>query len=93
MSYCVEYNPELKNRYPELKKPRMKLPVGALFCSVAVIAALYVIGTSGALRYLIPGDPDVTTAALETLVNEIGAGESVREAFVDFCKEIIFSGT
>ena len=93
MSYCVEYNPELRKRYPELKKPRMKLPVGALLCSVAAVAAVYMIVTSGVLRYLIPGDPDVTTAALETLVDEIGAGEPVREAFVDFCKEIILSGT
>lgn len=93
MSYCVEYNPELKNRYPELKKPRVIVPVGAFFCCILAIAALYIITTSGVLRYLIPGDPDVTTAAFETLVDEIGAGEPVREAFVDFCKEIIFSGT
>lgn len=93
MSYCVEYNPELKNRYPIYERQRIKLPIRALFWSIAVIAMMYMVASGGLLQYLIPGDPDVTTAAFSTLVDEIGEGEPVREAFVEFCKEIIFSAT
>ena len=93
MSYCVEYNPELKNRYPTSKKPSVKLPVKALLCCGAAIIAVYMIASSGVLQYLIPGDPEVTTEAFSDLLNEIGEGEPVREAFIDFCKEIIFSAS
>ena len=93
MSYFVEYNPELKERYPVATKAERKLSVRPLVWGAVAIGALYIIASSGVLRCLIPGDPDVTTAAFSNLVNEIGDGEPVREAFVNFCKEIIFCGS
>ena len=89
MSYRVDYNPEMKKRYPTFIKIRKKLPIRQLLLSVIAIAACYGIIRSGVLRLLIPGDPVVTTAAFTGMVEDIGAGESVRQAFLTFCKEII----
>ena len=88
MSYRVDYNPEMKKRYPTFIKIRKKLPV-RLLLSLVAIAACYGVFCSGVLRLLIPGDLAVTTAAFSGMVDDIGAGESVRQAFLAFCKEII----
>lgn len=89
MSYHIDYNPETKNRYPTFVKTRREIPVRRLLLPIAVIMVCYGIISSGLLRYLIPGDPAVTTAAFSGMVDEIGTGESVRQAFLNFCKEII----
>lgn len=89
MSYRVDYDPEMKNRYPSYIRIKRKLSVRPLLLFVAVIAACYGIFRSGLLRHFIPGDPAVTTAAFSGMMDDIGAGESVRQAFLEFCKEII----
>ena len=91
MSYCVDYNPEMKNRYPSLSGIRKRLPVTPILWSVVGIAVIYGIFRSDVWQYLIPGDPAVTTAAFSSMVDDIGEGESIRQAFLTFCKEIIFS--
>lgn len=93
MSYRVDYNPEMKNRYPTFIKIRKKLPIRPLLLSAVAIAACYGVFRSGVLRFLIPGDPAVTTAAFSGMVDDIGAGESVRQAFLTFCKEIIVNAS
>lgn len=93
MSYCVDYNPEMKKRYPTYTKVRRKVSVRSLLLAVAVIVVCYGIFRSGLLRFFIPGDPAVTTAALSGMVDDIGAGESVRQAFLTFCKEIIVNAS
>lgn len=93
MSYRVDYNPEMKNRYPSVSKIRKKLPIKPLLWSVVAVTAVYGIISSGVLRWFIPGDPAVTTAAFSGMVEEIGAGEPVREAFLTFCKEIIINAS
>ena len=87
MSYRVDYNPEMKKHYPSVIKIRKKLPVRPLLLSAVTIAACYGIFCSGVLRLLIPGDPAVTTAAFSGMADDIGAGESVRQAFLTFCKD------
>ncbi len=41
---------------------------------------------------LLPGDEDVTAAALEEMVENIRAGEPVGEAVEAFCREILAGG-
>ena len=89
MSYRVDYNPEMKNRYPSAFRIKKKLPMKPILISVAAIAVCGGILFSGMLRFLIPGDAAVTTAAFSGMVDDIGAGESVRQAFLAFCKEIM----
>ena len=89
MSYRVDYNPEMKKRYPSFIKIRRNVPTRPLLIAVAVITICYGIYRSDLLRYLIPGNPAVTTAAFSGMVDNIEAGKTVRQAFLDFCKEII----
>lgn len=89
MSYRVDYNPEMKKHYPTVIKIKKKPSVQSLLLSVVAIAACYGIFRSRVLHLLIPGDPAVTTAAFSGMVADIGEGESVWQAFLTFCKEII----
>ncbi len=42
------------------------------------------------LRHLlIPGDPEVTTQAFETMIHSLCAGEEISEAVTAFCREIL----
>lgn len=93
MSYRVDYNPEMKNRYPSFIKIRKKVPVRPLLLGIVVITACCCIFRCGVLRLLIPGDPAVTTAAFSEMVDDIGAGQAIRQALLSFCKEIIVNAT
>jgi len=89
MSYRVDYNPEMNKRYPSVTKTRRKLPIRPILLTVGAVALVYGIFSSGLLCLLIPGDPAVTAAAFSGMIENIGAGESIRQAFLLFCKEII----
>jgi len=93
MSYCVEYEPQKKKHYPTVIRSNRKPPIGIFIWSAVAIAAVYALISSGVLRYFIPGDPEVTTTAFSLLVEEIGEGEPVREAFLSFCREIIVNAS
>ena len=92
MSYHIDYNPEMKNRYPNFIKVRREIPIRTIIVLIVVIVACYGFISGGILKYMIPGDPVVTTAAFSGMVDDIGAGESVRQALLNFCKEIIVNG-
>ena len=85
----IDYNPEMKKRYPSFVKFRRKVRVWPLLITVGVVTICYGIYRRNLLRYLIPGDPAVTTAAFSGMVDNIEAGKTIRQAFLDFCKEII----
>ena len=89
MSYRVDYSPELSTQYPTRVKIPRKLPLRPILLSFAVILFCYGVYCTGVWKLLIPGDPAVTTAAFSGMVDDIGAGESVRQAFLTFCREII----
>ena len=91
MSYNITYNPELKTRYPVVRKKRGK-PLNTALILLVCFVALYVLTRSGIMHYFIPGDPEVTTEAFSTMVKRVGEGETVSNAVIGFCKEIISSG-
>ena len=93
MSYRVDYNPETKNRYPNFIKIRKRISIRPLLFAVAVIVICYSLYHYDLLGYLIPGDPAVTAAAFSGMMDDIGAGETVRQAVLNFCKEIIVNGS
>ncbi len=92
MSYYVEYNPELKRKYPSVKKERIKHLRGIL-TMLMFIALAYFVATSDVPRLLIPGDLDITVNAVQTMVEEVSSGVIVRDAFANFCKDIILSAS
>lgn len=92
MSYYVEYNPELCQRYPlrQSRHRNIMLPIAILLIAAIV---MYVSVQSEIVKYLIPGNPDITTAAFSQLVEQVAAGESIGRSIITFCEEIITGGT
>ena len=92
MSYCLEYNPELGKQYPPVRKNRRTFPVSYLFIGLGVMVLCYVLIGLGWMRYLIPGDPQVTVTAWKEMVSHIGAGEPVGESVHTFFTYVIAHG-
>ena len=91
MSYYIQYDPKLKRRYPSIADKRRRIILSlAFFAVVAVIGALI---RENIANFLIPGDRSVTVPAFSQMVDQIGAGESVSEAFFAFCRQIISGGS
>lgn len=87
MAYKINYGPARRIQKTGRGK-RHRLLVWILV--VVVLLGFYASGLRDKLVYwLLPGDPEVTAAALETMVQQIGTGENVGDAFSCFCREII----
>ena len=89
MSYYVEYNPELKNRYPVKKNRRPKQTALLVVVILLVITLSYSVFGGKLLKILIPGDPQITAAAFSGFVEQVGSGKPIREAVFCFFQEII----
>lgn len=90
MAYRIDYGSSGK-RYRKIRR----LPPSA-YKTLFVIAALVIValsikifGLSWIRQILLPGDPDVTAAALENMTDGLKNGESILEAVTTFCREII----
>lgn len=67
--------------------------IGLIISAILVFAMLLWPSGRNAVRNLIlPGDADVTAAALQKLVSELGEGQSIGEAVTVFCQQIIAGG-
>ncbi len=88
MGYTVEYNPELTKRYPTEKYQSKKTPI-ILIVSLILIIGLYITTRESIYQLMIPGDPQVTTAAFSEMMDQIAAGESLKDSFFAFCEDII----
>ena len=61
-----------------------------IIVAVIFICALYIGAQNGSLsRILLPGDPEITEAAISTLIENLQDGKTVADAVEVFCKEII----
>ena len=92
MSYFLEYNPELRNQYPPVRRKKTNIPVKYLLYALGAAVIGYVLIGIGWVQYLIPGDPQVTSEALEQLLQQIGTGESVGVAVQTFFTSVITGG-
>ena len=89
MGYRIEY--EKIGKVPDRKgKSRTGVIVGVLVM-LLILGAVTVkaIGLEWVQEVLLPGDPDVTAAALEGMVEDLRNGSGIVEAFKAFCEEII----
>ncbi len=91
MGYRIQYNPEHKKKYPIklASAVRRRWLVGI---AIAVVLFMGIAGLSGGellKSWLLPGAPEVTEAALFTMVEDIRAGESLGNAVTAFCLEIM----
>ena len=83
MGYSIRYGP----RIPAEKKRGRWQCVAALILAGAIV--LLCVDIWNGRQWLLPGDPQVTAQALETMAESIREGESLREAITCFCREII----
>ena len=89
MSYNIEYNPELHVRYPAFRIKKRRISVTAVFAVLFCVITGWIIAKNELLRFLIPGDPEVTAEAFSTMVDRIENGVPVGEGLLAFCEEII----
>lgn len=82
MGYKIAYSPQTTHKYP-LKKEK-KIPVKWIVTGALLIGLL-----AGGWKLLLPGDPEITQAALGHLAEDIRSGESLSQAITAFCQEII----
>ncbi len=92
MSYRIEYNPEKKKRYPLTTGFMPKWLIFAVIIMVALFAVQRLDTNKTIRTWLLPGDPEITDAALSSMVEDIREGESVKDAITTFCLEIIDHG-
>ena len=85
MGYRIEYDSGRKKKFSVKQK---RLVPAWLILSALGAAALLLFGRR--LTYLLlPGDPDVTAAALSEMAFGLKEGQSLSEAVSAFCREIV----
>ncbi len=91
LAYKIRYDDTLvKEVIKKSKKGKINLIRKPLIWLFATILAFVMLYNQETLRsYILPGNPDVTEAALQSFVNDIREGESLSGAITAFCQEII----
>ena len=93
MSYKIRYN---QHGYGYRFTPKLlhinRRNLVYLLCAIAIVASVYALHFDSVRRCFLPGNPEVTEAALTGFVEDLKNGESVDTAVVAFCQEIIDNG-
>ena len=88
MGYKLYYPQVGKRKYPMHPKAAKRI----WFAAAAIGCAVLLLGISlwyGGPFWLLPGDPEITGAALQTLIDKLRDGEALGEAVTAFCREVI----
>ena len=88
MAYIIKYSPESSKHYPMTRK-KCRTRLGRILCFMIVLATILLVKLYGLPDCLIPGDAEVTKAALSNMVNRVQDGTELQAAVVGFCREII----
>ena len=92
MSYQIQYNPDFWKCRPA-KKGRLRSKVNILGIILCVFALFISLRYGTTIKdFLIPGDPAVTTAAVDHLMDNLKEGNALKDALTDFCYEILECG-
>ena len=87
MGYTIHYSPQTKRKYPlHIKNRNVIRGCFLILLSAALLLAIKY--RAECMRILLPGDPDVTSNALRTLVLDMRDGNA-KTAVATFCREII----
>lgn len=88
MSYRISYEKNMvkKDLLSDQSATRLnRWIISAVICILLVCA----LSSSTVRSYLLPGDPQITEAALNELADDLREGESVADAVTAFCREIL----
>lgn len=94
MGYRIEYGSTTKY------ERRTAFPFGRINAMTVLFLIAFLLltgvfwpeGAAMLRRIFIPGDPEVTTAAISSMLDQLHEGEPVVEVIADFCGEIIAHG-
>ncbi len=91
MGYRIMYSPEDNAKYPiPIKEAGVrKWLLGGITALVLLIALSFSEVRRTALQWLLPGDPETTSAAFGSMVEDFRAGNTFTEAVTTFCREIL----
>ena len=91
MSYRITYPSFGEEKKLPVRRERWAGVAAVALVVILVFGAIAVknTGLTWVQTYLLPGDPAVTAAALDGMVEDLRNGESLGEAVKTFCEEII----
>lgn len=91
MGYRIVYESAIvkKTKIRRVTSPKQYIIIGSLVLLMLLSICWLGWNKTNIRRYLLPGDPDITGAAIEELIEEIRSGTSVTDAVSAFCKEIV----
>ena len=93
MAYTIQYGAPARAEAAWIKgqKKRSKRYI-ALGLVIALILSIFLLGSEESVqRFLIPGDPEITKAAVTQFTQNIQQGDNFKQAITTFCREIIES--
>lgn len=91
MPYRIDYGSAGNQRKPlrsKLSMPVIKTSL-VIFAFVAGAVLIKLFGLTWVQEILLPGDPDVTAAALNNMTDGLRNGDSLLDAVTTFCREIV----
>ena len=85
MGYRIVYGRK-KRQFCQLTKGKKVLAAAIVICVLLVMVCFL-----GGTEFLLPGDREISGAALENMVNAVRNGENISDAVASFCREIILN--
>lgn len=89
MSYKIQYSPQDGKRYPGVDMKQKRKGRNLLF-PIALLTLLVWFWLYGIPDFLIPGEPEITKAAAEEMVDRLHSGMKLEDALTAFCQDIIY---
>ena len=89
MAYKIQYTPESNRRYP-LQRQRKPWQWSKILVIILLLGAVVWIRHVGLPDFLIPGETELTKAAVQSMMGNLQAGIPVGDAVTAFCKQIIY---
>lgn len=90
MGYRIQYGETMTKEFINEAVCKKKVPV-ITWILIGSFMLAFILGyrIEGMREFLIPGNPDVTEAAVNAFVEDVREGEPIGEAITAFCLEII----
>lgn len=88
MGYKVRYPLVGKQKYPQGQKLPKWAVIAGIFWAFAAIILVFSYWQGG-ISYLLPGDPEVTGPALQSLIDKLSDGQPLGKAVAAFCREVV----
>ena len=91
MGYHIQYGKTIMRteQATPIFKSKTKLTIIAILLVSTILGYTAYSYKDAVKEYILPGDARITASALDELVNNIRAGESIKDSVTAFCLDII----